>query len=577
MVQNFKWFMGTLAVIAMTGLGGNAVAQDLPQYCYSAEPDPNVTYEEFLENCMPPEFEEDTFLLKSLTEAAPAACETVYCKATLMSSLDFTGVPVWTDAEIMAFFAESRDDRYLAQSTVPGYPRRISWLYPNDGCFARAEQVIGKIVDESRKPFKLYALDTTYNGSLVVKSKNVVPVPGEDFGYVNWWYHVVPVVQNTDGDYMVLDASIQPCGPLYWEDWLALMTPDGDISVFDDALTTMRVSISDYNAYGITSDNAYGNTPGYTVHLGWSYDHLQLDSDTGYRYLWKEWNRQTVDLGRDAEDYFGDDPVWLDDCGIICTDDTQCDDGNPCTQDTCNLDTYYCEYTALSSVYEAETDMYHQVGNAYLPDGWNVHSNGYISFWHTFGGGTEEMTVRAAGAQAGGSWPIMRIDVNGTPVRWFFVTDTTWQDYNFTFASTPGTYEVRINFINDYYNPPEDRNLYVDKAVLACNPSAPPGDGLNLGPVNTQTIYTVSGSRDLIINQLDFSDWNPPATRVFVSFAAVDGGLIDGISVSVDGGPAINLSGYYQEIQIPLVGQPEIHLTVNSPTRELRTQWWAQP
>lgn len=569
-------FIGSLIVLTTMGLGQNAGAQDLPYYCYSAERDPNVSYEEFIENCMPPEFQGEPSLLKSL--AAPAPCETVYCKATLMEDLDFIGVPVWTDAEIMAFFAESRDERYLEQSSVLDYPRRISWLYPNDGCFARAEQVVGKVTDLTKKPYKLYALDTAYNASLVVKSKNAMHDPDEEYGEVHWWYHVVPLVLNEDNDPIVLDASIDPCGPLYWEDWLSLMTPDGDISVFDNPSTTMRVSISDYNAYWLTSDNAYGNTPeDHTVHLGWSYDHLQVDTDPTFHYLQREWERQTVGLSRDAEDYFGDDPVWLEDCGIICTNDAQCDDGNSCTQDVCNLNTFNCEYVALSSVYEAETDMNHPVGNAYPPDGWNIHSNGYISFWHTFAGGSEEMTVRASGSQAGGAWPFMRIDVNGTPVGWFSVSSTTWQDYTFTFNPTPGTYEVRINFTNDYYSPPNDRNLYVDKVVLPCNPGVIPGDALNLGAANTQTTYTVSGSRDLIINQLDFSGWSPPATKVFVSFAAVDGGPINGITVSVDGAPATTLSGYYQEIQIPLVGQSEINLTVNSAMRELRTQWWARP
>src|SRR5687768_13722043 len=45
----------------------------------------------------------------------------------------------WASHEIMQErFENIRDKRFLTLSSEPDFPRRISWLYPKDGCFARA-------------------------------------------------------------------------------------------------------------------------------------------------------------------------------------------------------------------------------------------------------------------------------------------------------------------------------------------------------------------------------------------------------------------------------------------------------
>jgi len=114
-------------------------------------------------------------------------------------------------------------------------------------------------------------------------------------------------------------------------------------------------------------------------------------------------------------------------------------------------------------VYEAET-MFHATGNAYA-DGWNVYDNNYISFHHVFGGGQQQLTVRAAG-QNGNGWPRMRVSVGGTTVYETDVTSASWANYTFTFNAPVGDREVQIRFLNDYIQGSVDRNLLIDKAKV---------------------------------------------------------------------------------------------------------------
>ncbi len=153
-----------------------------------------------------------------------------------------------------------------------------------------------------------------------------------------------------------------------------------------------------------------------------------------------------------------------------CTANADCDDGNVCTIDACNVVFGVCEHLPNDDVYEAE-EMVHATGGA-VADGWNIWDNGYIAFTHPFFGGSQQMTVRAAG-QFGNGWPSMRVTVGGTQVFTGAVSSASWTDYTFSFSSPTGSREVRIYFTNDYYQPPTDRNLLIDKVTVLCNGTGP--------------------------------------------------------------------------------------------------------
>ena len=261
-----------------------------------------------------------------------------------------------------------------------------------------------------------------------------------------------------------------------------------------------------------------------------------------------------------------------------CAAASDCNDGNACTVDAC-APSGLCSNTLMTNdVYEAET-MNHSTGNAY-PGGWNIYGNGYISFSHAFAGGPQTMIVRAAG-QNGQGWPNMQVTVNGAQVFGGLVQTTQWTDYPISFSTPPASAEVRVYFTNDFFYQPSgqpavDRNLLVDKVtvVAQCGPSAPPTP-IDLGPVNHETPFSMNGTQTLVINQLTVSGWTP--SQIVVGFGHTDSPALNGVSVSVNGGAPVALSGQWQTISIPYTGQSAINLTVTSASpRALRTQWWAQ-
>lgn len=115
---------------------------------------------------------------------------------------------------------------------------------------------------------------------------------------------------------------------------------------------------------------------------------------------------------------------------------------------------------------EAE-DMPIKTTGGLTSDGWNIWSNGYIADNLNFAtGGNVSFEVAARGSYAGGAWPIMEVRIDQIPVRTVTVNASDWAAYTVQANITPGMHEVAIAFINDYYKPPNDRNLYVDKVSI---------------------------------------------------------------------------------------------------------------
>jgi hypothetical protein len=222
---------------------------------------------------------------------------------TGVGSLNFSSVPIWSDADIAAQFAATRDKRYITDALDPTpNPRRITWMYPQDGCFDRAEQV-NVLIDQAGKtrPAKLFAFST--NPKLHAVTNN------DDHGFVEWEFHVVPIVRTTAGQPIVFDAALSPCRPLNYKDWLLLMV--SDLSVFDN-----------YANGGVTLANTWAYNPdspvtGEAPHSreDWSYN-----SET---YLvTQEYYVQSVLLGRDPNVVLGPSPPWS---GYNCVSTFQVD------------------------------------------------------------------------------------------------------------------------------------------------------------------------------------------------------------------------------------------------------------
>ncbi len=209
------------------------------------------------------------------------ASATVKNSKVAVADADLSKIPVWSDADIKAHFEYSRDLRFQTMSGgAADFLRRLSWLYPDDGCYARAELVCTKAAEANKvRPYKLFSF-----GNLSVKTTN------SSKGYVSWWYHVVPVVKSaTTQEPMVLDAAIDPSKPLPWKDWLLKQVP---------SLASVRVTVADSNAYSPDSP-AFGGAN----------EAAQAKSAQEYTFLKYEWDRQ-VALGRDPYKVLGDAPPW---------------------------------------------------------------------------------------------------------------------------------------------------------------------------------------------------------------------------------------------------------------------------
>lgn len=119
-----------------------------------------------------------------------------------------------------------------------------------------------------------------------------------------------------------------------------------------------------------------------------------------------------------------------------------------------------------AATYEAET-MFHSTGGP-VTDGWNIWSNGFISTNHDFTAGPNTITVRARGQSANGVAAHMIVRVGGAAIGNVFVPQSTFTPFTFTYNAPGGTQEIRVEFDNDFFQPPADRNLFVDNVVVDC-------------------------------------------------------------------------------------------------------------
>lgn len=212
--------------------------------------------------------------------ALPELADSAYELRTTFSALDTTNVPAWDSvAALTEVFEDIRDLRYIQTPARPAFQRRISWLYPDDGCFARAAMARKEIEDNWGKSVaKLFIF-----GNLSVQTPNA---PG---GSVEWAWHVVPLVKIA-GVLHVIDPAIDPETPLTAEAWALRQVAN---------LGDAQFAICKSHSY-----SPYSRCQTATVA-----DESRAGSDQ-LNYLGYEWDR-IVHLSRDPERELGDFPPWL--------------------------------------------------------------------------------------------------------------------------------------------------------------------------------------------------------------------------------------------------------------------------
>jgi hypothetical protein len=200
--------------------------------------------------------------------------------AVSIDQLDVSLATSWDSLGTMAAFTQAfeqvRDARYMYTKDQPGFARRISWLYPDDGCFDRSALAVQKLAElHYPAPTKIFIF-----GNLGVKT------PNSPWGGVGWWFHVVPIV-SFQGKTYVLDQAVEPKRPLLLSEWVALVSDD-------PSAVTASICVS--SAYMPDTDCAVGKDDGDA-----------LKDEQGY--LKKEWKRQ-IRLKRDPTQVLGDAPPW---------------------------------------------------------------------------------------------------------------------------------------------------------------------------------------------------------------------------------------------------------------------------
>ncbi len=141
--------------------------------------------------------------------------------ARLFGLVDLPKATKWRSmADLQKRFEYIRDTRFMVSTSHGPDLRRPTWLYPDDGCYARAAVV-------NRSLFRLFVpvpSKVFAFGNLRVKTTN------SPRGRVGWWYHVAPIVE-VDGSNYVLDPAIEPMRPLPLTEWLERMGTPAEMKV----------------------------------------------------------------------------------------------------------------------------------------------------------------------------------------------------------------------------------------------------------------------------------------------------------------------------------------------------------
>lgn len=171
-----------------------------------------------------------------------------------------------------------------------------------------------------------------------------------------------------------------------------------------------------------------------------------------------------------------------DGCSPTCQVEPTCADGIKNGQELgvdCGGSCPTCPSTCTPTRYAASSLSY-STGGA-VSDGYNIWSNGTGKVNHVFPAGEQTVTVFARGEVAGGSGPHMIVTVGSQRVAQLVISSTTMAAYVFPYsAPSSGSQTITVEFTNDYYSSPQDRNLIIGSVEVGCSIGRVPvcGDGI---------------------------------------------------------------------------------------------------
>lgn len=214
--------------------------------------------------------------IKNISEISGTAPEDVKKPLGEMNTQEIEELGSYADLENE--FKYIRDTRFI-RTEDPSFPRRITWMYPDDGCYVRAEMMKYELVaHHAPTPKKIFVF-----GNLFATSMNSLT------GTIHWWYHVA-VAYRLGADVYVFDPSIEPRRPLKIQEWDNLINKEG---------MPIEYSVCSADTVDPTSD-CYNPTP----------ETHEDTISTQKIFLDNEWDR-LIDLNRKPEEELGNLPPWL--------------------------------------------------------------------------------------------------------------------------------------------------------------------------------------------------------------------------------------------------------------------------
>ncbi|MCM2322843.1 MAG: protein-glutamine glutaminase family protein [Oligoflexia bacterium] len=198
---------------------------------------------------------------------------------TDLGALELTRLPeVGPPERLKELFLRVRDARDWRWREMEQFPRRLSWLYPADGCFLRASFMAQRLRDwRYPAPAQLFAF-----GELSFSTP---------YETVHWWYHVAPIYLS-DGQPYVVDPAVDFREPLPLSRWIRKLGSEAE---------SMTFAICGAGAVSPEDDCSQ-------LRSSWNprerYDTLQL-------YLAEEWYALETLLGEPPERVLGEGPPWV--------------------------------------------------------------------------------------------------------------------------------------------------------------------------------------------------------------------------------------------------------------------------
>lgn len=156
---------------------------------------------------------------ESVRVALSSAGDSAFHSQSSFQELDLSRITPVSDLKVIQeMFAKLRDIRAWTWEDMPTFFRRLTWLYPEDGCFLRAELMVQKLKEWGYPaPMQFFVF-----GDLSFSTP---------YETVNWWYHVAPAVRWRDQVY-IIDPAVDYQQPLPVQEWIQKISGNVEFTRF---------------------------------------------------------------------------------------------------------------------------------------------------------------------------------------------------------------------------------------------------------------------------------------------------------------------------------------------------------